>query len=248
MAAVTGGRVTVKQVGSQSIQGDAQFCRVLEQMGCTVEQTETLTTVEGPKDDILKPVTVDMNAITDTFLTAAVVMALCPVGSISTINNISNQRVKECNRIEAMITELRKCGVRCEEHATGLIVYGSGRHLQGAHSATSSTSSASASASLGHVHIACYKDHRVAMSFGVLGCAVPSIVITDKDCTDKTYPDFWDDVCTLTSRPDAVLAAPVSPTMPQNKRCAFVFFCLTAVVLSFLVLFASPDHCHIALS
>jgi hypothetical protein len=32
------------------------------------------------------------------------------------------------------------------------------------------------------------------MSFAVLGCVVPDIIITDKECTDKTYPEFWYDV------------------------------------------------------
>ena len=32
------------------------------------------------------------------------------------------------------------------------------------------------------------------MSFAVLGCVVPGIIITDKECTDKTYPEFWYDV------------------------------------------------------
>jgi len=40
-------------------------------------------------------------------------------------------------------------------------------------------------------HIECYKDHRIAMSFATLGCLVPGIVITDKECVDKTFPEFW---------------------------------------------------------
>jgi pentafunctional AROM polypeptide len=42
--------------------------------------------------------------------------------------------------------------------------------------------------------IECYRDHRIAMSFAVLGLVVPDIVITDKECTDKTYPEFWYDL------------------------------------------------------
>ena len=44
------------------------------------------------------------------------------------------------------------------------------------------------------VPIACFKDHRIAMSFGVLGCRWPRVLITDKNCTDKTFPSFWDDL------------------------------------------------------
>ena len=193
MAAITGGRVTVLGVGSTSLQGDAGFSRVLAQMGCEVVQDEHRTTVSAPKDGVLQAVDVDMGDITDTFMTAAVLMATCPKGSVSRITNIANQRVKECNRIEAMVTELGKCGVVCEELVDGLAIHGQGRGLPGP-------------LHHGPVNIHCYKDHRIAMSFGVLGCHWPNVVISDKDCTDKTYPAFWDDVCNLFVNPDAVRA------------------------------------------
>lgn len=42
--------------------------------------------------------------------------------------------------------------------------------------------------------IECYADHRMAMSFAVLGCAVPGVTITDPACTAKTYPNFFADL------------------------------------------------------
>ncbi|EDQ88471.1 uncharacterized protein MONBRDRAFT_32780 [Monosiga brevicollis MX1] len=195
MAAISGGRVTVAAMGSGSLQGDAAFCRVLERMGCEVEQTSDATTVVGCVPGTLQPVDVDMGDITDTFMTAAVLMATCPKGSRSTITNIANQRVKECNRITAMLTELGKCGVHCEELETGLAIFGQG---------------ADSPASLKRgVPVECYRDHRIAMSFGVLGCLWPNVQITDKDCTDKTYPSFWDDVCNLQGHRNAVLHASI---------------------------------------
>jgi pentafunctional AROM polypeptide len=47
MAAITSGQVTVNSIGSKSIQGDAQFYKVMEMMGCTVSQDEKSTTVKG---------------------------------------------------------------------------------------------------------------------------------------------------------------------------------------------------------
>ena len=40
--------------------------------------------------------------------------------------------------------------------------------------------------------IFCYNDHRIAMSFAVLSSRIPNILILDKECTDKTFPHFWD--------------------------------------------------------
>lgn len=47
LAAITGGKITVDNIGSNSVQGDAQFYTVMEKMGCTVNQTQTSTTVQG---------------------------------------------------------------------------------------------------------------------------------------------------------------------------------------------------------
>ena len=56
VAAVTGRSVTVRGVGRTSLQGDAGFCRLLEKMGCKVEQTDDSTTVTGPPHGNLQPV------------------------------------------------------------------------------------------------------------------------------------------------------------------------------------------------
>ena len=103
LAAITGGKITVDGIGSSSLQGDANFCRVLEKMGCTVNQTKESTTVTGPPVGTLKAVDVDMSEVTDTFMTAAVVMASTNGGTCR-ITNIANQRVKECDRIAAMVS------------------------------------------------------------------------------------------------------------------------------------------------
>ena len=176
LAAITGGCVTVDGIGTSSLQGDAQFCEVLRKMGCRVEQSETSTTVEGPGAGGLKPIEVDMANVTDTFMTAAAVMATVP--GTSKIYNIANQRVKECDRIAATVAELTKCGVVARELPDGLEIDGV----------------AAPPVVATPPNIKCYKDHRIAMSFGVLGSVWPSIQITDKDCTDKTYPSFWDDL------------------------------------------------------
>eukprot|EP00040_Diaphanoeca_grandis_P012819 m.64838 g.64838 ORF g.64838 m.64838 type:complete len:1825 (-) comp23482_c0_seq2:292-5766(-) len=179
LAAITGGTITVDGIGSGSLQGDAAFCRVLEQMGCKVEQTTMSTTVTGPPIGQLKAIDVDMSNVTDTFMTAAVVMATVTSGT-SRITNIANQRVKECDRIAAMATELAKCGVVAREQPDGIEIDGQ----------------ASIPSQLvnGFADIFCYKDHRIAMSFGVLGSVWPNIHIMDKDCTDKTFPSFWNDL------------------------------------------------------
>ncbi|KKK24642.1 hypothetical protein P175DRAFT_0499637 [Aspergillus ochraceoroseus IBT 24754] len=182
IAAVTGTTCTVPNIGSASLQGDARFAvEVLQPMGCTVEQTETSTTVTGPSDGILRPLpNVDMEPMTDAFLGASVLAAIArgKDGNHTTrIYGIANQRVKECNRIKAMKDELAKFGVVCREHDDGLEIDGIDR--------TTLRQPAGG--------VFCYDDHRVAFSFSVLSLVTPQpTLILEKECVGKTWPGWWD--------------------------------------------------------
>lgn len=181
-AAMTGTSCTVPNIGSSSLQGDARFAvDVLKPMGCTVEQTATSTTVTGPPRGQLKALPhVDMEPMTDAFLTASVVAAIAH-GKTS-ITGIANQRVKECNRIKAMVDELKKFGVHCDELPDGIEING----IEGGISKLQVPGVA-----LGGVNT--YDDHRVAMSFSLLAglCSAP-VLILERSCTGKTWPGWWD--------------------------------------------------------
>ncbi|KAK7438079.1 hypothetical protein VKT23_018245 [Stygiomarasmius scandens] len=177
IAAITGTTCTIQSIGSSSLQGDARFAKeVLEPMGCTVTQTATETTVQGPPIGQLKAIPhVDMEVMTDAFLTATVLGAVA--NGKTKITGIANQRVKECNRIRAMIDELAKFGVTTNELDDGLEVFGApiSQMKQG-------------------VTVHCYDDHRVAMAFSVLASVVPKTVMDEKRCVEKTWPNWWDDL------------------------------------------------------
>ena len=165
-AALTGGRVTVQHLHSDSTQGDLQFVRILEQMGCQVTFSDTGITVTGPRQ--LKGIDVDMRTISDTSLTLA---AIAPFAdSKVTIRNIEHTRWQETDRIHAMVTELRKLGVPVIEHQDGLEI-----------SPTPITPAA----------IDTYEDHRVAMAFSLIGLKVPGIRINDPECVAKTFPHYF---------------------------------------------------------
>lgn len=181
VAAITGTTCTVPNIGSKSLQGDAKFAKdVLEPMGCKVEQTGYSTTVTGPPKGQLKPLpNVDMEPMTDAFLTACVLAAVASPGkdgTVTRIYGIANQRVKECDRIAAMRTQLAKFGVECREHDDGIEVYGRGLDIKTPEQG-----------------VFCYDDHRVAMSFSVLALVTPGpTLIEDRHCTAKTWPGWWD--------------------------------------------------------
>jgi 3-phosphoshikimate 1-carboxyvinyltransferase len=174
-AALTGGTITVpgfhqKPDGAfMSLQGDVEFLRLLQAMGCLVHGDAIGATVTGPGQ--LIGLDADMNAISDTVMTLAVV-ALFAQGP-TTIRNVAHIRHKETDRLAALAAELRKVGGAVEEFPDGLRI--TPRPL---HGATLDT----------------YDDHRLAMSLALIGLRVPGIVIRDPGCVAKTYPNFWRDL------------------------------------------------------
>jgi 3-phosphoshikimate 1-carboxyvinyltransferase len=167
-AAITGGAVTIEGLSRESLQGDVAFAACLEQMGARVSYGDSFMMIEGRP---LAGVDVDMNAISDTVPTLAVA-ALFAAGP-TTIRNVAHIRHKETDRIAAVATELRKLGAGVEEFDDGLRI--EPRPLHGAAVDT-------------------YNDHRMAMSFALVGLKVPGVVIKDPGCTAKTYPEYFADL------------------------------------------------------
>ena len=166
-AAITRGRVTVPHLHLDSMQGDIQFVRILEQMGCQVTVSDSGITVTGPRQ--LKGIDVDMRTISDTALTLA---AIAPFAdSKVTIRNIEHTRWQETDRIHAMVTELRKLGIPVVEHRDGLEI---------------------SPAPITPAAIDTYEDHRMAMAFSLVGLKANGIHINDPDCVSKTFPNYFD--------------------------------------------------------
>jgi 3-phosphoshikimate 1-carboxyvinyltransferase len=172
-AAICGGRVTVEGLGKGSLQGDLHFVDVLEQMGCRVTRGDTATTVERTGD--LVGVDVDMGDISDTAQTVAAVAVFAT--SPTRVRGIGFIRAKETDRVGNVVRELRRCGIAAEEEPDGFLIH-PGVPLP----ATVDT----------------YHDHRMAMSFALLGLAAPGIRIADPAVVAKTFPTFWDELGRLT--------------------------------------------------
>lgn len=167
MAAITRGRIKVLGVSPESTQGDLGLVNILEQMGCEAAwDSEGVTIIGRP----LKAVTVDMNTMSDVAPTLAVI-ALFAEGTTE-IHNVGNIRIKECDRIQAIVSELRKLGAKVTEWEDGFSVTGGGRYAG--------------------TSLETYEDHRMAMSLSMAGLNVPGVTIINPDCVSKTFPDFFD--------------------------------------------------------
>ena len=166
-AAITGGPVTVKGCGSESLQGDSRFAEVLEKMGANVEWGEREISVSRSS---LNGIDVDMNMMPDAAMTLAVT-ALFASGQTA-IHNIHNWRVKETERLKAVSTELRKLGSEVEEGEDYLVIIPP-KKIQNA-------------------EIDTYEDHRMAMAFSLAACGDASVTINDPGCVSKTFPEYFE--------------------------------------------------------
>jgi 3-phosphoshikimate 1-carboxyvinyltransferase len=175
-AALCKGRVRVEQINPQTIQGDIGLLPILERLGCTVIRGEDWIEVVG-NQLASGEYTFDLGAMPDMVPTLAALAAIRP--GRTTIINCPHLRAKESNRLEALAAELKKTGVKAEERADGLMIEGNTPH---------------------GAEIETYHDHRIAMSFAVLGLAVPGIRIQDEDCVDKSFPGFWGELKKLYRR------------------------------------------------
>ncbi len=167
LAAITRGRIKVTGIKPDSSQGDLGLLGILEQMGCEVHWEDDGVVVIGKP---LQAVEVDMNTMSDVAPTLAVI-ALFAEGTTK-ILNVGNMRIKECDRIHALTTELRKLGATVDETETGISVTG-GLSYQGTDLET-------------------WDDHRMAMSLSLAGLRIPGVTILNPHCVSKTFPTFFE--------------------------------------------------------
>lgn len=169
--ALAGGSAVVRGLGRRSVQGDVRFADVLQRMGCRVTQTEEDLTVARDPGEPLRGIDVDLNAMPDAVPTLAAV-ALGAQG-VTTIRNVANLRFKESDRLTALAGELHKLGAAVDVLADGLCIHPPQR--------------------LTSAKLDPHNDHRLAMSFAVVGLICPGIAIRDAECCRKTYPNFFSD-------------------------------------------------------
>ena len=162
------GKVKVKGIGKNSVQGDRKFADILEKMGAKITYGDNF--IQAEKGN-LQGFDLDLNAIPDAAMTFAMT-ALFAQGE-TVIRNIYNWRVKETDRLYAMATELRKIGATVEEGKDYIRV----QPLK--------------LADFKEAEIETYNDHRIAMCFALIALSNTAVTILDPRCTHKTFPQFF---------------------------------------------------------
>jgi 3-phosphoshikimate 1-carboxyvinyltransferase len=165
VAAVTKSKITVKGIAKHSKQGDIRLLKLLENMGCNVEYLSDGICVQG---GTLSAIEADMADMPDMVPTLAVVAAFAE--GTTHIKNVMHLKLKESDRLAAVISELTKMGIKARSTDTGISITGE--------------------TPCGAV-IDTYDDHRIAMSFALAGLVVPNIIVKNEGCVAKSFPNYW---------------------------------------------------------
>lgn len=175
IGALLGIKATVKNVHFNLAQGDLQFVKALEKMGCCVCDDESGIWVKGPSDGKkLKGIDIDMKTFSDQALTMAAVSIFAEDDTV--IRNIGHIRKQESDRLLAMATELSRMGIKCEENEDSIVI----------HPKNPSP-----------CQIETYDDHRVAMAFTLAGLVNGGIEIKNPMCCKKTFENYFDIIDSL---------------------------------------------------
>ena len=170
LALSAGGKINIENFPKKSLQGDAKYLEVIKKFGAEIFFEKKGVSVQH-SGNICPLGEINLENIPDAAMNAVVLAALAK--GKSRISGLQTLRVKECNRIAVLEKNLKKMGARVFSGLDFLEIEGDPDNLHGA-------------------DIECFDDHRIAMSFAVLGARIPGVNILDPQCVGKTFPNFWE--------------------------------------------------------
>ena len=179
LAPIANKTVRVKGVHLNSMQGDIKFINALTNFGCVLEETPYGLKIIPSDQDSYDGIDINMNDFSDQTMTMAVVAAFAKTPT--TIHGISHIRVQESDRLMAIVNELNRLGIEAKpiEDYDGIYILPGKMH---------------------GANIETYEDHRMAMSFSLIGLKVPNVTILNPMCCKKTFENYFevlDSICEL---------------------------------------------------
>ena len=140
-------------------------------MGCELKDETDGIHIAGAKLATYSGVDISMKDFSDQTMTLS---AIAPFGSSATlIRNIGHIRFQESDRIHAILTELTKMGINCEEvpEVDGIRIY---------------------PGEIKETEVETYEDHRMAMAFTLIGLKTGKITILNPECCRKTFENYFE--------------------------------------------------------
>lgn len=176
LAPLLGVDVLVRHVHVDSLQGDMRYIGLLGELGCILEDTPGGLVVRGTGMTHYPGIHVDMHDFSDQTMTLAALAVYAD--SVTEIVGVGHIRKQESDRMAAILCELSRMGIRCEElpEEEGIRIYPGEPEP---------------------AVIKTYDDHRMAMAFTLVGLRTEGIVIDNPGCCKKTFENYFDVLETL---------------------------------------------------
>ena len=184
MAVLKRGKFLLEGLRLDSCQPDRAIVEVFEKLGVKTTEVENGVEIES-NGVVVDKLVLDCKNMPDAVMYIAV--AACLLGVDFEISGVETLRVKESDRIEALITEMRKCGyiIQCTMHNSQCTIFAEQKSQpEGVMHNAQCTDL---------VKIETYDDHRVAMAMAVVGLT-REIEIENPEVVNKSYPGFWEEM------------------------------------------------------
>ncbi|MDM8160967.1 3-phosphoshikimate 1-carboxyvinyltransferase [Labilibaculum sp. K2S] len=172
MALADDGKLYLDGLRRNSFQGDSGLVPVFEKLGVKAQFSKRGMFIEKMPTNYTK-LKFDFNQMPDLAQTFAVCACLKNIPFHFT--GLETLKIKETDRIFALITELGKLGYVLTEPAEGELAWNGERKTEEE-----------------NIVIETYHDHRMAMAFAPIALILPNVVIDSPDVVKKSYPNFWE--------------------------------------------------------
>lgn len=156
-----------------STQGDSKVAEIFKLFGVETEYTSDGVLLTYNPKSVAERIDIDLQNQPD--LAQTIVVTACLKGIPFRISGLSTLRIKETDRISALISQLAKLGYTVRETEDATLESDSVRR---------SCDKAPA--------IKTFDDHRMAMAFAPASIIVPGITIEDAEVVSKSYPKYWE--------------------------------------------------------
>ena len=167
-------QVTMPHLKKDSTQGDCKGAELFSLLGVQTDYTEEGICIYKQGKLPLR-MDADLREIPD--LAQTFVVTCCVLDIPFRFSGLHTLRIKETDRISALINELHKLGYSLSAEGDNALLW-DGERCQADNAPI----------------IATYDDHRMAMAFAPVSLKMPNITIEHPEVVSKSYPHFWEDL------------------------------------------------------
>lgn len=175
IAALSASEFSLVGLDNPSVQGDSRIAQIFQDLGVITTYDNHSASI-SPSPDLNSRLTLDMSEQPDLAQTIAV--TCCMLGIPFHLTGLSTLKIKETDRLTALVNELAKLSFRLYTESDSKLIWDGSRRL----------------ITPDEISIDTYDDHRMAMAFAPCAIYLPGLVINDAQVVSKSYPQYWDDL------------------------------------------------------